>query len=82
MTNMSSTLRKGQRLKPVHPALAEREWGVAGDAVGNVLCSYRVLIDRSGAADRVDITFESGRTIWGVPAAEFAVVSEVKVKAH
>ena len=73
---MNATLRKGQRLRPLHPALAEREWGVRGDAVGTVLCSYRVLIDRSGAADRVDVKFPSGATIWGAPAAEFAVVPE------
>jgi hypothetical protein len=75
---MGSTLRKGQQLRPLHPALAEREWGVSGDAVGTVLCSYRVLIDRSGAVDRVDVKFGSGLTIWGAPATEFAVVAEGK----
>ena len=79
---MSSTLRKGQKLKPVHPALAEREWGVTGDSVGNVICSYRVLINRFGDADRVDVLFDSGRTVWGAPAAEFSVVPEGKPKAH
>lgn len=71
---MDLALHKGQRLRPLHPALAEREWGVAGDAVGTVLCCYRVLIDRSGAVDRVDVKFGSGLTIWGAPAKEFAVV--------
>ena len=75
---MGSKLRKGQRLRPLHPALAEREWGVPGDAVGTVLCSYSVLIDRSGAADRVDVRFSSGATAWGAPAAEFAVIGESK----
>jgi hypothetical protein len=74
--NMGSELRKGQRLRPRHPHLAEREWGVPGDAVGTVLCCYRVLIDRSGAADRVDVEFGSGHKIWGAPAEEFAVIPE------
>ena len=69
------TLRKGQRLRPLHPALAEREWGVRGDAVGAVLCSYRVYADPAGA-DRVDIQFASGPTVWGAPAAEFELVGE------
>ncbi len=69
---MSLTLRKGQRLRPRHPSLAEREWGVTGDAVGTVLCAYRLLADRSGAEDRVDIKFGPGLTVWGAPAAEFA----------
>jgi hypothetical protein len=74
--NMSVTLRKGQRLRPRHPALAEREWGVEGDAVGTVLCSYHVQSDPCGAADRVDIKFAAGRVIWGAPATEFAIVAE------
>ena len=73
---MDSMLRKGQRLRPLHPQLAEREWGVTGDAVGTVLCCYRVLIDRSGAADRVDVEFGPGHRIWGAPAEQFAVVNE------
>ena len=77
---MGPKLRKGQRLRPLHPALAEREWGVAGDAVGTVLCSYHVLIDRSGATDRVDVRFASGATAWGAPAAEFAVIGEAKAR--
>jgi hypothetical protein len=69
-------LRKGQRLRPLHPHLAEREWGVSGDEVGTVLCCYRVLVNRAGAADRVDVEFGSGQKIWGAPAAEFAVIPE------
>ena len=72
---MGQNLRKGQRLRPLHPARAEREWGLAADAVGTVLCCYRVLIDHS---DRVDVKFSSGATIWGAPAAEFAVIAESK----
>ncbi len=74
---MNPRLRKGQRLRPIHPALAQREWGVGADAVGTVLCAYRVEIDRAGAADRVDVRFNSGATIWGAPAAEFAVVEAI-----
>ena len=75
---MGSKLRKGQRLRPLHPALAEREWGVSGDAVGTCLCSYSVLVDRSGATDRVDVRFASGTMAWGAPATEFAVIGEGK----
>jgi hypothetical protein len=75
---MSLTLRKGQRLRPRHPAMAEREWGVAGDAVGTVMCVYRVGADPSGAADRVDVSFAAGRVVWGAPAAEFALLPEGK----
>ena len=73
---MVSMLRKGQRLRPLHAALAEREWGVPGDAVGTVLCCYR--LDRAEAVDRVDVEFSSGKRVWGAPATAFLVVGEPK----
>jgi hypothetical protein len=76
---MSLTLRKGQRLRPIHPTLAKREWGVEGD--GTVKCSYRVDADTSGAADRVDVEFATGRVVWGAQAAEFAII-EAKTELH
>ena len=73
-----AALRKGQCLKPLHPDDASREWGVGSDAVGAVLCSYRVLLDNSPLADRVDVRFEDGHTIWGAPACAFALVGEAE----
>ena len=74
-TASKQTLCKGQRLRPIHPDLAECEWGLRGDAVGALLCSYRVLTDPSGA-DRVDVQFASGATVWGAPADEFEIVAD------
>jgi hypothetical protein len=71
-----SALRKGQSLRPIHPDVAEREWGVSCDSVGAILCSYRVHSDPSGTADRVDVRFDDGLTVWGAPACEFIVVGE------
>ncbi len=75
MTEMSD-LRKGQILKPIHADVAKREWGVSCESRGSILCSYRVLIDRSGKADRVDLVFDDGLKVWGAPACEFTVVEE------
>ncbi len=71
-----AALRKGQCLKPLHADNANREWGVGSHSVGAVLCSYRVLLDRSPLADRVDLLFEDGHTIWGAPACAFTLVEE------
>jgi hypothetical protein len=71
---MGSTIRKGQRLRPLHPAFAEREWGVPRDAVGTVLCCYRP--ERGADGERVDVKFSSGPTLWGAPAKEFKIVAE------
>ena len=73
---MGSLLRKGQQLRPIHPALAEREWGLAADAVGTVICAYRATEGRDAEVVRVDIRFSAGRTIWGAPAAEFVPLPE------
>jgi len=78
ISNMNCALRKGQRLRPLRPAVAEREWGVSGDAVGTVICAYRVAMDRLGAHDRVDVMFGPRKIVWGAPADEFALVPEVK----
>ncbi len=71
-----ATLRKGQCLKPLESVDAAREWGVESGAVGAVVCSYKVLLDRTPLADRVDVRFEDGHVIWGAPACAFALVGE------
>src|SRR4051812_24022454 len=79
ISSMGSALQKGQRLRPLRPAHAEREWGVSGDAVGTVLCCYR--LNRAGSGDRVDVRFNSGATVWGAPATEFQIVGDSKSNA-
>ena len=71
-----AALRKGQCLKPLHAVDANREWGVGSESIGAVLCSYRVLLDRSRLADRVDVLFDGGHTIWGAPVCAFMLVEE------
>ncbi len=69
-------MRKGERIRCRQPSLAEREWGVPGDAEGTVLCQYRLLSNRMGAEERVDVRFGASRVVWGAPAKEFVPVSE------
>jgi hypothetical protein len=73
---MSGMLQKGQRLRPRHPALAEREWGIAGDAVGTVICAYQVGLPSVRQGERVDVSFGPRLIVWGAPAAEFAPLPE------
>lgn len=68
---------KGQRIRFRRPTVAAREWGVPADAVGTVLCGYRVFKDRTEASERVDVRFNSKLTIWGAPAKEFEPIAEV-----
>jgi hypothetical protein len=41
-----------------------------------VICEYRLLADRSGACERVDVRFNSNTIVWGAPVREFEAVNE------
>ena len=69
-------MRKGQRIRLRHASLAAREWGIPPEAEGTVLCEYRVLADRTGAGERVDVRFNSKVIVWGAPAREFEPVCD------
>ena len=69
-------MRKGQRIRLRSAALAAREWGLPGDAVGEVICLYSVLTSRGGHSDRVDVRFNKQTIIWGAPAAVFEPIAE------
>ena len=69
-------MRKGQRIRIRNASLAAREWGVPMDAEGEVICQYRVLADRTGHCDRVDVRFNGKTIIWGAPVKEFELVAE------
>jgi hypothetical protein len=71
-------LHKGQLLRPVHPAVAEREWGVPGDAVGTVLCAYHMTFECQGPTHRVDVRFGPRKVVWGAPADQFAPLPDGK----
>jgi hypothetical protein len=60
------------RLKPSSPAA--REWNVAPGAEGTIICRYRILAEKSDAADRLDVRFGPQLVVWGAPAAEFESV--------
>jgi hypothetical protein len=69
-------VRKGQRIRLRQSSLAAREWGLPLDAEGVVICEYRLLADRSGACELVDVRFDAKTIVWGAPAKEFEPISE------
>ena len=60
------------RLKPSSPAA--RQWNVAPGAEGTIICRYRILAEKSGAADRLDVRFGPRLVVWGAPAEEFETI--------
>ncbi|HPG04251.1 MAG: hypothetical protein KDJ20_05525 [Hyphomicrobiales bacterium] len=45
------------------------------EAVGTVLCSYRVRA-RAGAPEKLDVKFTGNTVMWGVAAEEFETVDD------
>ena len=70
-------MKTGQRvrLRAASPIVKRDE--MAADAVGTVICSYRVRA-RVGAPERLDVKFPSNTFMWGVAAEEFETVEEAR----
>jgi hypothetical protein len=60
------------RFRPDSPFA--RELGVSADAIGTVICRYRILREGERASDRLDVRFGDRRFAWGVPEKEFEVI--------
>ncbi|MGC1861828.1 MAG: hypothetical protein WA733_12070, partial [Methylocystis sp.] len=46
----------------------------ASDAIGTVICRYRILREGERGPDRLDVRFGERRFAWGVPEKEFEVI--------
>ena len=67
------TVGQRVRIRAASP-ICKRD-GVPPDAVGTVLCSYRVR-SRPGSPERLDVRFSNATVMWGVAANEFEAIEE------
>jgi hypothetical protein len=65
--------KKKVRIRPGSPLTGRLS--LSADAIGTVICQYRVLREGEAAPDRMDVRFDERHVIWGVPEKEFEVVS-------
>jgi hypothetical protein len=65
--------KKKVRIRPGSPLTGRLS--LPSDAIGTVICQYRVLREGEAAPDRMDVRFDERQVIWGVPEKEFEVVS-------
>lgn len=65
--------KKKVRIKPGSPLT--RRLSLAPEAVGTVICQYRVLREGEAAPDRMDVRFDDRQVIWGAPEKEFELLS-------
>jgi hypothetical protein len=69
-------VRAGQRIRLRPASRAAREWNIAPDAEGTVICRYRILASGPAAPDRLDVRFSPQKVIWGAPAVEFEEIGD------
>ncbi len=60
------------RFRPDSPVA--RELDISTDAIGTVLCRYRILREGEPAPDRLDVRFGERRFAWGVQEKELEVI--------
>jgi hypothetical protein len=60
------------RFRPESPVA--RRLDIPADAIGTVICRYRILRKGAYAPDRLDVQFDQQRVAWAVPENEFEVI--------
>lgn len=68
-------MKTGQRVRLRAASPIARRDASARDAVGTVICSYKVRA-RVGSPERVDVKFASNTVMWGVAANEFETIED------
>ncbi len=71
-------MKTGQRVR-FRQGLKIGDITIPKDAAGVVVCSYKLLADRSGR-ERVDVDFRPYGILWAQPAEAFETTSENQVQ--
>jgi len=68
-------VREQQKVRFRSGSPVARGLDIAPDAIGTVICRYRILRDFEPLPDRLDVRFDERRVAWGVPEKEFEIVT-------
>ena len=75
---MGAAMKTGQVVK-FRPGLRIAAGNsIPNDAAGIVVCSYKLLSDRTGRCERIDVDFRSYGMLWAQPADAFESMSEAQ----
>ncbi len=66
---------QGQKVRFRPGSAVGRGLDIPADAIGLVICRYRVIWEGDSAPERLDVRFEDRRFAWGVPEREFEPIS-------
>jgi hypothetical protein len=74
--NSGAIMHAGQKVRVKPASRIARDWNIPREALGTVICRYRLLKDKTVAPDRLDVRFSPKLVVWGAPDKEFEVVAE------
>ncbi len=66
----------GQKVRCRPTSHIARDWKIPRDALGTVICRYRLLKEQPSAPDRLDVRFDERLVLWGAPDKEFEAVDD------
>jgi hypothetical protein len=66
----------GQQVRLRATSPLARQWNIAPEAEGTVICCYELLGRAAGAPERLDVRFGPRKVLWGAPAIEFEPIGE------
>ena len=69
-------MKTGQKVKLRPGRRVASGDAIPADADGVVVCSYRLLANRCGGAERVDVDFKPYGMLWAHPADAFEAAAE------
>ena len=71
-------MKTGQLVK-FRPGLRiSADTAIPNDAAGIVVCAYKLLSDRTGRCERIDVDFHPYGILWAQPAEAFESMSEAQ----
>ncbi len=69
-------MRNGNQVYVKPASVTAREWNIAADTKGTVICSYKVLRPKAKDTVLIDVLFEKGKMLWGRPQDEFIALAD------
>ena len=72
----------GQKVRIVAQSGVAYQWDIPRDALGTVICRYRLLRDDREAPDRLDVRFSAELVVWGASEEAFEVIAQNDQRAQ
>jgi hypothetical protein len=76
LSSKAQGMRAGQKVRLKAASPLKQRLNLPPEALGAVLCSYRVLRGADAAVRRLDVRFSSDLIIWGAPDDQFEPVED------